>query len=281
MQPLGKGKALRAASGGAWGSLKWGVDPWGTPAAEVYLVPGMPDGVSAAELKALPVPLQVVVMEAWFRANYHHAPYQPSGDATDPARELAGEFGGVVQGQAIEILGRRLADETRAWAPEDGLDRIAAEARVGIVIASADPRFQQPATLHEAILARLEAAEKALAKLQSPHGGIGHNNPPDGPLTWEEQAEAFAAVAELREEASAARPDASRAQRAAQVLAKVAAVVGCWIWKRAAEMATDEAIKKAAHAAGGLVTVAAAMDAWQELTTLIETVGRWLSLLGG
>lgn len=278
MQPLGKGKALRPASGGVWGSLKWGEDRWGAPAAEVYLAPGMPDGVSAAELKALSVPLQIVVMEAWFRANYHHAPYRPSGDATDPVRELAGEFGEVAQGQAIEMLGRILADETRAWAPEAGLDRIAAEARVGIVIASADPRFRQSGTVQDAILARLEAAEKALAKLQSPHGGIGHNNPPEGPLTREEQAEAFTALAELREEASATRPDASRAQRAAQVVAKMAAVVGGWIWKRA-EMIIDEALKTAARA-GTFFTVADVMDAWLKLTALVEAVGSWISLIG-
>jgi hypothetical protein len=59
------------------------------------------------------------------------------------------------------------------------------------------------------------------------------------------------------------------------VLAKVAAAVGRWIWKRT-EMATDEAIKKAAGA-GGVITVADALDAWQKLTTLLETVGRWIS----
>lgn len=280
MQPLGKGKAVRPGWSGAFGGAPIGVTPIGagTPDEEVYLAPGMPEGVSAAEFKALPMPLQMVVMEAWFRANFYPAPYRPSEDTTDPALELAGEFGGVAQGQAIETLGRALATESRTWVTETGLDRIAAEARLGIVIASADPRFRRPDTAEANVLARLEAVEKALAKLQPPHGGIGHNNPPDGPLTREEQAEASAAVAELREEASATRPDPSRAQRAAQVLAKAALAVGRWIWKRA-EMAADEAIKKAAGA-GGIITAADAMDAWQKLNALVEAVGRWISLLG-
>lgn len=280
MQVIGKGKGVRPGRPGAFSSAAFGANAFsvGRPDEEVYLAPGMPGGVSAAELKALSVPLQMLVMEAWFRANFHAAPYGPSGDATDPALELAGEFGGVAQGQAIEQLGRTLAGEASAWVTETGLDRIAAEARLGIVIASADPRFRRPDTAEAAVLARLDAAEKALAKLQSPHGGIGHNNPPDGPLTPEEQVDASAAVAELREEAAATRPDPSRAQRAAQVLAKVAATVGRWIWKRA-EMGIDEAIKKAAGA-GGIFTAADAMDAWQKLNALVEAVGRWISVLG-
>jgi hypothetical protein len=281
MQPLGKGKALRPGWSGVIGGAPEGVTPIGasTPDTEVYIAPGMSEGVSAAELKTLPIPLQMVVMEAWFRANFHPAPYQPSGDTTDPALELAGEFGAVAEGQAIETLGRTLAAETLKWATEGGLDRIAAAARLGIVIASADPRFRRPDTAEAVILARLVAAEKALARLQPPHGAIGHNNPPDGPLTREEQAEASAAVAELREEVSATRPDSSRVQRAAQILARVAATVGRWIWMRV-EMATDEIIKKAVGPITAVVGLDA-LDAWQKLTALAEAVGQWVSLIGG
>lgn len=266
MQFLGKDKALRPGRSGAIGGAPIGTVPIGagTSGEEVYLAPGMSEGVSAAELKALPVPLQMVVMEAWFRANFHPAPYRPFGDTTDPVLELAAEFGEVVQGQGIEKLSRTLTEETQTWANERGLDRIVAEARFGVVIASADPRFRRHDTEEAALFARLDMAEKALAKLQPPRGGIGHNNPPDGPLTLEERAEASAAVVQLREEVSATRPDASRAQQAALVLAKVAAAVGSWIWKRV-EMAIDEAIKKAA-AAGSVISVADAMDAWQKLT---------------
>jgi hypothetical protein len=118
---------------------------------EVYLAPGMPEGVNAAELGALPVPLQVLVMEAWFRANFHPAPYRPSGDSTDPTLELAGEFGEVTQGQAIETLGRALATETRIGATETALDRIAAAAPLGNVIASADPRVSRRDTAEATI----------------------------------------------------------------------------------------------------------------------------------
>lgn len=280
MQPLGKGKALRPSRGGAWGRATWGVDVWGGAGPqEVYLTPGVPEGVSAAELKALPVPFQRVVMEAWFRANFQPAPDRPSSEATDPALKLTSEFGEVADGQAIETLSRMLAAEARFWAAEAGFYGIAAEARLGIVIASADLQSRPPKAAAQAeLLWRIEAVERALAKLQPPHGGIGHNNP-DDPLTREEAAEASAAITELREEASATRPDVSRAQRAAQTLAKAAAAVGRWIWTRAG-MATDEAIKKAAGA-GGVFTVADAMNAWQGLTALVEAVGRWISLLVG
>jgi hypothetical protein len=282
MQPLGKGKAVRRGLSGVIGGAPLGMTPIGagTPDEEVYLAPGMPSGVSASELKALPVPLQMLVMEAWFRANFHPAPYQPSGDSTDPVLELAGEFGRAAQGQAIETLGRALLVETRIWVTETGLDRIAAAERLGIVIGSADPRVSRRDTAEATILARLDGVEKALAKLQPPRGGIGHNNPPDGLLTREEHAEASAAVADLREDASAGRPDPSRAQRAMQALGKVAAALGHRIWNRVAEMTIDEAIKMTVVAVGLGGLVPGALDTWQQLNALIAAVGRWISLLG-
>ncbi|MCA3425506.1 MAG: hypothetical protein INF34_02285 [Roseomonas sp.] len=148
--------------------------------------------------------------------------------------------------------------------------------------ASADPRFQPPETAQEVILARLEDVEKALAKLRPAHGGIGHNNPPDGPLTPEEHIEASTAIAELREEASAARPDTSRVQRARQVLAKVAEAVGRWLRKRA-EIVIDEFLKELAKKAA-LPTVAFgavyAFDGWQKLMALLDAIQRWIGSLG-
>ena len=235
-------------------------------AERVYRAPGAPGGVTAAELKTLPVTLQMLVMEAWFRAKFQPAPQHPAGAESNPELELTGEFGGIVAGQSVAALAHALSAEARVWVTE----------------ASADPRFQRPETAQEAILARLEDVEKALAKLRPAHGGIGHNNPPDGPLTPEEHTEASTAIAELREEASAARPDTFRVQRARQVLAKVAEAVGRWLWKRA-EIVIDEFAKELGKKAA-LPTVALgtvyAFDVWQKLTALLDAIQRWIGSLG-
>jgi hypothetical protein len=236
-------------------------------AERVYRAPGAPGGVAAAELKTLPVPLQMLVMEAWFRAKFQPAPQHPAGAERDLELELTGEFGGIVAGESVAALARALSAEARVWVTE----------------ASADPRFQRPETAQEVILARLENVEKALAKLRPAHGGIGHNNPPDGPLTPEEHIEASTAIAELREEASAARPDPSRVQRAAQVLAKVAEAVVRWLWKRA-EMMIDEfakeLAKKAAHPVVLVLGAGSAFYALQKLTTLGDAIQRWIGTPG-
>ncbi|MFO0200008.1 MAG: hypothetical protein ACK530_15570 [Alphaproteobacteria bacterium] len=236
-------------------------------AERVYRAPGAPGGVAAAELKTLPVPLQMLVMEAWFRAKFQPAPQHPAGAERDLELELTGEFGGIVAGESVAALARALSAEARVWVTE----------------ASADPRFQRPETAQEVILARLENVEKALAKLRPAHGGIGHNNPPDGPLTPEEHTEASTAIAELREEASAARPDTSRVQRARQVLAKVAEAVGRWLWKRA-EIVIDEFLKevgkKAAHPAVVAFGALIAFDGWQKLMALLDAIQRWIGSLG-
>ena len=236
-------------------------------AKRVYRAPGAPGGVTAGELKTLPVPLQMLVMEAWFRAKFQPAPQHPAGAERDLELEFTGEFGGIVAGESVAALARALSAEARVWVTE----------------ASADPRFQRPETAQEVILARLEDVEKALAKLRPAHGGIGHNNPPDGPLTPEEHIEASTAIAELREEASAARPDTSRVQRATQVLAKVAETVGRWLWKRA-EIVIDEFLKevgkKAAHPAVVALMAVYAFDGWQKLTVLLDAIQRWIGSLG-
>lgn len=235
-------------------------------AERVYRAPGAPGGVTAGELKTLAVPLQMLVMEAWFRAKFQPAPQHPAGAERDLELELTGEFGGIVAEQSVAALARALSAEARVWVTE----------------ASADPRFQPPETAQEVILARLEDVEKAFAKLRPAHGGIGHNNPPDGPLTPEEDIEASTAIAELREEASAALPDTSRVQRARQVLAKVAEAVGRWLWKRA-EIVIDEFAKelgtKAALPTVALGTVYA-FDGWQKLTALLDAIQRWIDSLG-
>ena len=251
-------------------------------AKRVYRAPGAPGGITAGELKALPVPLQMLVMEAWFRAKFQPAPQHPAGAESNPELELTGEFGGIVAGQSVAALARALSAEARVWVTETSLEHMATEARLGIAIASTDPRFQWPETAQEVILARLEDVEKALAKLRPAHGGIGHNNPPDGPLTPEEHTEASTAIAELREEASAALPNTSRVQRAAQVLAKVAEAVGRWLWKRA-EIVIDEYAKelgkKAAYTTVALGTVYA-FDGWQKLTALVDAIQRWIGTPG-
>ena len=262
MQYLGKGKALRPESGGSglFGPALTSPPLTFSAAEEVYLAPGMPGGFSDSELRNQSSPVQFLVMSAWFRANFRQAFDRSADVESGPALTLANEFDSLVAEQSIATLTEALLDEAPVWV-ERGVE--APDAAEGA----------------NTLCARLDEVEEALAKLQPARGGIGHNNPPDGPLTGEEHAEASKAITELREQSSSTRPDSSRTQRAAQSLAKVSEVVGRWIWKRV-EIAIDEVIKKGVGTAS-VLGIVYAMDAWQNLTGLLEAVGRWISQLPG
>lgn len=285
MKFLGKGKALRPGWSGAMGAAPIGAAPiGGMPAEEVYLAPGMPQGVSTAELMALSVPLQMWVMGAWFRANHKPAPPASTRRTLDPQQALIGEFGSRLD-ESIAALAQALRAEAPAWVEVDDLEQIVAKARIGIVIASADPRVHRLSATQASILARLEAVEAALAELKPPHGGLGHNNPPDGPLTSEEHAEASAAVAELKEEVSARQPDTSRVQRAVHALSNTISKLGGWLLRRfqkAAQTIAEEEVEQLARTAIRRITGHADVQAaYERLTDVVEAVQRWIQLLGG
>lgn len=264
-----KGKARRS------GAFRFGKSRFGDLIMDdvVYVAPGMPEGVSRAELKALPAPLQMVVMEAWFCANFQPAERNIENKIIHPALEIAREFGGVAATAAQHSLIMNLIKKSKAWEDLPELESFALQRQSGVTTEISHPVDAVSEYLEHEIFRRLGAVEAALAKLQSPHGCIGHNNPPDGPLTSEEQASVRVATADIQEELLAARPDVSKVRRAVQGLVHVAATVGTWIWKRV-EVAVDEVAKRA-----GLIAFGDAMTGWQALTAVIEAVGRWISLL--
>ncbi|WP_146201966.1 hypothetical protein [Teichococcus aestuarii] len=221
-------------------------------------------------------------MEQWFRANYedpvHHMPvergeYQyPFGGPYDAANVLHNEYDGIVPDEFIGELASRLEGESPNWAPVlDMRDEDAGE------WADHAPAVERPSRAE--ILRRLEAAEAALTKLAPQHGGIGHNNPPDGPLTAEEHREATAAVAEIRAEVAAQVPDRSRLRRAAEVVGRAAASISRWLAKRV-EVAVDEAIKISVKATV-VLTTADITGASDSLRALADTITRFVQGLGG
>jgi hypothetical protein len=221
----------------------------------------MADGVSSTELRAMPPPLQNIVMEAWFRANFRPAQAYFSADIFSPELELIKEFSGAVPKDVCTALGKRLAEEASSWAAEEYIEQNLGN------------------NWHKITILRLEEAEEALTKIETKHGGIGHNNPPDAPLTAEERREATEVLQELRKDVLTEKPPPARLQQAIAVLVKAGAAIGGWIWKRV-ELATDEAIKKAIGTST-IITVADAMDAWQKITALVEALGRWISVISG
>ncbi|MGG5890832.1 hypothetical protein ACLF3G_27465, partial [Falsiroseomonas sp. HC035] len=182
-------------------------------------------------------------MEAWFRENFVPQVPQPQGEAwgadawgeitveEEPAPQpakawLAAEFGKVIPGFIIDSIAARFDQEAPHW---------------GLAPPPPDPLAE--------VLRRLDAAEAALAALRPAHGGLGHNNPPDGPLDAEEHQAAEGAVAELRAEAQSPTPDATRVRRIGVKIGKAATTIAAWI-ARHADTATGEAAKAAGKSLG-------------------------------
>lgn len=266
--------------------LSWGSDAWGAPPPlpeRVYETTQHPDGVSSSELEGMSSADQQDVMEQWFRSNFedpvHHMPVEsgeysyPLGGPYDAADELHGEFGGTVPEDIIDELASHLASETSDWAPAlDQDDDSSGDA--------GEPVGEEILSRAE-ILRRLETAEAALAKLAPQHGGIGHNNPPDGPLTAEEHREAVAAVSAIREEVQSPRPNLSRAEKALLVIGTTAAILGKWFADRLT-VPIDEFNRAVARKIGEKVGDRAAEDAlaaYEALKQAAAAVGPWLQSL--
>jgi hypothetical protein len=96
------------------------------------------------------------------------------------------------------------------------------------------------------VRASLDAAEVALTALRPARGAIGHNEPPDLPLTEADGVEAAATTAALRREAtSGAAPDATVVRSAVDQLDAVTLSIREWLVARGAGPAADEALDEA------------------------------------
>jgi hypothetical protein len=242
------------------------------PGEVVYVVPGVPDGVSLTELNALPSGFQSFVMEAWFRANFRPVRVGERGVPKDPAVVIESEFQSAVPQPIRSGLAAALTAEAAAWVDENYATELAVAAQIGTVISAPHLGPAQQLQWRQEISARLDAMERALALVTPSPPGLGHNQPPDGPLSREEHAEVKQAVTELRSEVAASRPNAGIVGRATETLRRVAAAVGSRLLKAAESILTD-GIKMAMGAAGYVV--------WRDLNNLIETLSRWISALGG
>lgn len=243
-------------------------------------------GLTRSQLKRASRERQMEYMRFWFAQHFEdpaeETPYNSEeggylyiwGGPYDAAEQLGDEFGDFIPEDRVqEVVDYVERDGTVDWAPgtkhadhqrardeweaerkedeqEDPLDQLAALLKSGTV-----PQFGSASERNgrQAIIARLDQFDAALAALKSAHGGLGHNNPPDddgspGGLI----EEAREASAEIRRELVRDEPDALAVVQAASRL-KLA--VG-WFLKKA-DMALDAFAKAVGDAAGKAVVAVA------------------------
>jgi hypothetical protein len=244
----------------------------------------------------------------WFHRNFedpaNETPYESAeggylyiwGGPYDAKDQLWNEFGDLIHeevlDEATEILegegivdwapGRDHPDHQRAADERDAdgysnfipdLDDIVREIEAGTQV-----RFGGPDELLErkVILERISALEDALEKLQPPHGGIGHNQPPpDNDIAIEKSAEIIEAANSIKTELRKDQPDALAAGRSALILK------GILKWAAAK---ADMAVNVFVTALAGKMGYDAAIDlkgAWAEVLRVIHSiiiaVINWLS----
>jgi hypothetical protein len=169
-------------------------------------------GLTRSQLKRASRELQIKYMRFWFAEHFEdpaeETPYSSEeggylyiwGGPYDAAEQLGDEFGDIIPEDRIQQVvnyverdgivdwapGNKHPDHQRArdeWAAEheedereSPLDQLARLLEGGTV-----PQFGSVSerTDRQAIIARLEQLNAALASLKPAHGGLGHNNPPD------------------------------------------------------------------------------------------------------
>jgi hypothetical protein len=143
--------------------------------------------------------------------------------------------------------------------------------------AGASPRYgdQYETNARQDVIARLDALEDAIQKLQSPPIGIGHNGPPEdeargGELSEGQRAEVTTAAKEIREELLKPSPDALKVGRATLVLREL----GKWLASKL-NHAVDKAIDFTV-AAGMLYGSTHLSQVLGALNGVVSTTVNWL-----
>lgn len=108
--------------------------------------------------------------------------------------------------------------------------------------------------------------------------GIGHNQPPaEFAITKDDQIEALAAIATVRQEVVSASPSTSRLRASGQIIAQVASKLAKWIANKT-DTAAEEFAKTIGKAAG--VAVVGGIVAWltlhSNLTVLVDILGKFV-----
>jgi hypothetical protein len=239
-------------------------------------------GLTRSQLKRASRERQIEYMRFWFAKHFEdpteETPFNSEeggylyiwGGPYDAAEQLGDEFGDFISEDRIrEVVdyverggivdwapGTEHADHQRArdeWEAEhnedeqqDPLDQLAGVLQSGTV-----PQFGSASerTGRQAIIARLDQLDAALATLKPAHGGLGHNSPPDGdgsPGGLIEEARE--ASGEIRRELVKDEPDALAV---VQATSRLKLALG-WFLKKA-DVAADAFAKAVGDAAGKAV----------------------------
>ena len=213
----------RPSRGTVWRKLKAG-DSFGRPLAEwAHVTPRFPNGISNSTLRTASTAVQQETALVWFLANlkpydlsgngpYGALNYAPGPYAPSPARAfhaLDGEFKGVLPEQLILSIGSTLGNNWM-WIDEPPFER---------------PQPENKGQFEVALLKALAQLSANIERLYTPHGGIGHNHPPnDVPLSPDEQAEALQTI----EEVKAAIKDPPKMKKAWSALQPALLKIGAW-----------------------------------------------------
>jgi hypothetical protein len=243
-------------------------------------------GVTRSQLKRASRERQIEYMRFWFAQHFEdpaeETPYSSEeggylyiwGGPYDAAEQLGDEFGDIIPEDRIQKVvdyverdgtvdwapGTKHADHERArdeWAAEHEENEEEAPLRqlARLLQGGTVPQFGSASerTGRQAIIARLDQLDAALAALKPAHGGLGHNNPPDGdgspggPI-----GEAREAAADIRRELVKDEPDALAV---VQATSRLKLGLG-WFLKKV-DMAVDAFAKAVGDAAGKAVVAVA------------------------
>jgi hypothetical protein len=255
---------------------------------EVQLDPVSPP----PDLAGLTIDERADAIKSWFYANFEDPVENTPRDDGDYVYIWGGPyqaddiinsaFGGSVSEKFLEKVIGEIEDEGLNWVPNSGRVQAPEDSQ-----RENDPDPPDPHVLHAAMLERIATLESALAQVEMPQHGIGHNKPPepidfDG-VTPTDLREVEAAIAVLKSQPAvpAARPnDAERAVSTlrfiASRLSSAAAATGRYFAKQA-----DTFITAAAKEAGKR---AVQSPFWFTIITKIAAVAdaaaHWLNSLG-
>jgi hypothetical protein len=273
-------------------------------------------GITRSQLKRLSRQRQFEYMRHWFAERYEdpaqETPYNSEeggylfiwGGPYDASQELQEEFGDIIPYKRIEaVVADVEADGIRDWAPgtrhpdqqqrqdeweadyeerepEKSLSNLIRLLESGTVtrFGTGSDRAQR-----QAIIARLDQLDVALAALKPAHGGLGHNNPPDdGSFPSGEIEKAKFASADIRRELAKDEPDAITVAKAASRLERALG----WFLKKAdtaieafAKAVGDTTGKAVIAVSGVYVTTELVPGIAQNVAEFVVSTTNWLQLV--
>lgn len=274
-------------------------------------------GVTPSQLKRLGKAKQIEYMTYWFHRNYEdpveETPYESAeggyiyiwGGPYEAKDELFDEFGSFIAETRIdEAVEEVESDGITDWAPgpehpsqreraedwaadrDDNGDRSAPSADLNTIIHNLQdgqkPTYgdQLDLSLRQKTLDKIEQLTKALIPI-TPHGGIGHNNPP-----LDEDLPQIAAIIEVRQasnaiqvELNASEPDALTVATATSRLQKIIGWFGKKADKAADGFATAIGVAVATAVIGGVAYIARHVPGHVEelVTSIVRHATEWLT----